>query len=561
MVMSRDEERQRPAGSMAAKALEFIARHKMDLLILLFIFLVAFFIRYSTLMDGGITWDERFYVHAGISYIDNLLHLNFGHEAWLDNNEQPPVSKYLYGFVIGLFNGGHYDYGAFFVSRVASALMGATICLLVYIFCREFFNTGIAIAASLILSLIPDFVAHTQIAALDSPVAFFFTITVILFMIALKRESRLYFLASGAAFGLLIGTKFNGVLALPVLIAIFFVYQRSNPAIGNKLREMFRDRRTRSGILGRVDSAVPIIPFAILVFLAGAIFYVSWPWIWNDPLNFARTLKHWTVVPEEYLLGSLQAHPLYYYPVYFLVTTPALLFIPLAAGVYSALRSKDPFKLAILIWFIVPFAYNLSTFIQDGMRYLLMIYPPMAILIADGVSVLASRAGAVIKTAHARTYAMAIIVVVLTIYLAATLLSFCPYYLDYYNELSGGSQAIYEDKLYEFGWWGEGIYDSVAYLEYNAEPGSTVLVAAQPNSIIWLYQKNLTYICPENFSVTVNDSVDYFIINPFIELYGDVSYNESQYELFYETGLHGAPLVKVFKNVGKPADSSSLAAG
>ena len=155
------------------------------------IFLAAFFVRYSTLMDSGITWDERFYVHAGITYIDNLMHLRFGENAWLDNNEQPPVGKYIYGLMIWLFNGGSYDYGAFFITRVTSALMGSIICVLVYILCREFFNRGTAILASVILSLIPDFVAHTQVGALDAPVAFFFTIVVLLFMLALKmRESK-----------------------------------------------------------------------------------------------------------------------------------------------------------------------------------------------------------------------------------------------------------------------------------------------------------------------------------------------------------------------------------
>ena len=237
------------------------------------------------------------------------------------------------------------------------------------------------------------------------------------------------------------------------------------------------------------------------------------------------------------------------YPAYFLATTPALLLVPLAAGIYSAFRSRDPFKIAMLTWFIVPFAYGISTLVQGGMRYLLMSYPPMAILIAIGVSALAARVGSAVKNTRASTYTAVAIAIVLIIYLSATLISFAPYYLDYYNELSGGPKAVYENKLFQIGWWGEGISDSVAYLEHNAKPGSTVLVVAQPNSEIWLYQKNLTYICPNDTSV-INDSVDYFITNALIERYNNISYNQSQYKLIYETDLHGAPLAKVYKNIG-----------
>ena len=44
---------------------------------------------------------------------------------------------------------------------------------------------------------------------------------------------------------------------------------------------------------------------------------------------------------------------------------------------------------------------------------------------------------------------------ILLVYLLISLAMVRPYYLDYYNSLSGGQQNVQEHRLLEFNWWGE----------------------------------------------------------------------------------------------------------
>ena len=70
---------------------------KNDIFIILIVLLFAFGVRYMSLMDQGITWDEPIYVDSGISYVHNLVTLDFSHGAWIKNIEHPPFGKLLYG--------------------------------------------------------------------------------------------------------------------------------------------------------------------------------------------------------------------------------------------------------------------------------------------------------------------------------------------------------------------------------------------------------------------------------------------------------------------------------
>ena len=403
-------------------------------------------------------------MHAGITYINNILHLNFVDTAWSENSEHPDVSKFLYGAAVWIFNAGVYDYNAFIVSKILSAVMGAITCAFVYLICVNFYDRRIALSAALILALIPDFVAHNQMAAIDGPVTLFFTVTLYLFMMAVKKNSIKYYIASAIALGVLIDTKFNGAFALPVMIAFFVIHRYKNMGANKKISELFHYNPNLPGILKKVDKYIPILPACSFFAIMLATIYILWPWIWYDPLDLGCTLKHWIVsISSEYFLGINQAAPLYYYPVYFIVPTQALLLVLLAIGIYSAARSRDVFKYILLLWLFVPFLYGFSNFVQGGMRYLLMIYPAVAILCAFGLDWMARIVSKYSIKLH--DIAFIILTAATVVYLIYTLLTITPYYLDYYNGLVDGVSNVNDHRLFNVVWWGEGVYDSVMYVE------------------------------------------------------------------------------------------------
>jgi 4-amino-4-deoxy-L-arabinose transferase-like glycosyltransferase len=528
----------RAAGEGRLKGLGWgLYSRRRDILILLLILVFAFAVRYITLMDMGITWDEPTYVHAGITYVNNILHLNFDSSAYMENLEHPPVAKYLYGMAIWIFNGGSDNYQAFVVARTLSATLGAATCGLVFLIGLEFIDAKTGFISAIILALIPDFVAHTQIAALDGPLAFFFTLTMYLFMKALKTENKGYYVASAISLGLLVDTKFNGLLILPVMASLFLLHKY----LGRKEKNISLTAIARTYLpLGHILGY-----FLIAVVTA----FLIYPWAWGGFDNIRLTLQHWTYVPTEYFLGINGPAPLGYYPIYFMATTPALLFLPLALGVFFVLRSRDPFKYAALLWLILPFIYDLSSFKQGGMRYLLMIYPALALLCGMGLTTASAWVARAMKDRRYKDMAFIALSMITVVYLIATLISISPYYLDYYNGLVGGLPNVYEHKMFDVGWWGEGIYDSARYIENTAPPNSSIYVAAMPPYLVNYYGFNETYITPNSEGANIYYGVDYLLTNTYSDWFIKPGYDPGDYQLVYATKVQGVPLASVYKRV------------
>lgn len=507
------------------------------IILFLIIFVFAFSVRYVNLMGEGITWDEPVYVHGGIAYVDSLMHLNLTSEAYSFNLEHPPVAKYLYGAAIWAFNGGKEDLNAYVVAKVVSAFLGAAACVLTFFIGWEFFNGRIAFISALILALIPDFVAHTQIAALDGPVAFFFTLTMALFMMALKTKSKGYYIASAVSLGLLIDTKLTGLLILPVMALLFIARRYPGP---------------HDNVAGMIRHYLPLRYILGFIIVAAATAFIIYPWAWGGVGDLKQTLDHWnTPAAAKYFLGSIQQAPLYYYPVYFLVTTPTLLFLPLALGALYILRSRDPYKLGILLWLIVPFAYDFGSFKQDGMRYILMIYPAVALICGAGLEDAAGRIKAMLSGPLENKAIFTILSAMAVVYLIVTLASVSPYYLDYYNVLAGGPANVYEHNFFEFGWWGEGIYESIQYVDHDALPGEPAFVACKPEHLVKIYldndDSNAAYSVPKSrLTILFPGSADYVITNTLTDE-SNLSFDRPGYRLVHMSQVQGAPLAEVYK--------------
>ncbi|HEY3422524.1 MAG TPA: glycosyltransferase family 39 protein, partial [Methanocellaceae archaeon] len=202
---------------------------RFDVLLIVLILIFAFALRMYGLMDVGLTYDEPITVASGIYYIHNLEAQNFSPDVWAQNMEHPPVAKYIYGIANLLFNGGGFSYNTYAVAKSASALMGALTCVLTFMIGRELYDRRVGLAAAFILSLTPVFLAHTQIAAIDAPIVFFFTLTLFLFIAALRRNRLPYYAASAVSLGLLVSTKFNGILILPVMAILYLLFRHRHP--------------------------------------------------------------------------------------------------------------------------------------------------------------------------------------------------------------------------------------------------------------------------------------------------------------------------------------------
>jgi hypothetical protein len=112
---------------------------------------------------------------------------------------------------------------------------------------------------------------------------------------------------------------------------------------------------------------------------------------------------------------------------------------------------------------------------QDGVRYVMPSVVALAVCSAAGWEWLASRFKLYVP-----------LLAVMVAYLAVTLLSIHPYYLDYFAEEVGGVSTVQKHGWFETAWWGEGVDRAVDYVNEHAAKGAHVYRdCIEPAHLAW----------------------------------------------------------------------------
>lgn len=475
--------------------------NKLVILIPLFIFLVAFGIRLYGLNFQGETWDEIAYYNASHQYLSNVKHLDFNSDHWNANKEHPPIAKYIYAFFsINNYLKAETDFTS---GRVASALMGALTVLITYLIGRDLFSRKVGIVSAIILMLLPYFIGFNKVYGLDTPTVLSFTLTVWLFLRAVKLNSNLYYLLAVISLGFALGIRLNNLLLYPLLFLIYLIF------FG---RDIFKNSQG----LWRIFMFLLIPPL---------IFYLTWPWLWQNPMvHLNLTIGHWGEVKEIFLGQNISA-PYGYYFIYFLATTPALILISMIPFLWKLFTQKNKYLWIIFIWFLIPFLWTFATIRQDGIRYILMLYPPLAIISAYSISLIK----------NSRIFLLTLIT--LTGYLIFVDVKIHPYYIDYYNEFVGGPQKVYDNKWFQVGWWGEGLEEATGWLNKNAPKQAKIYYNVIPYHTTGILRNDL---------IRTADNPDFIVINPNSQWYQNAQVADN-YQLVYSVRADHAPIAQVYK--------------
>ena len=216
------------------------------------VFAGALGVRLVDLNGAGETSDEWAYSGAGRIYVSNIAHGYWESAYWHTNEEHPPIGKYLYGLVSHLSGTDSYS-----PLRATAAGLGALTVLLVWRLGVRYMGGRAALFAAVVLALLPAFVAHGKVAALDAPSAFLATLSAFLFIRSFDFAGRLdqaaarngYLLGAAFVASLAFSTKFSNVLVFFFMVFVIIADQW--------------DRIRRRGII-EVPLAVyalPILPF------------------------------------------------------------------------------------------------------------------------------------------------------------------------------------------------------------------------------------------------------------------------------------------------------------
>lgn len=498
------------------------------LFIVSLIFAFSFVLRIWHLNDMGRTWDEGSYIEAGNKFIRLLLKGNFDDPSWYLVSDHPPLARYAYGIASFLDIQGYHKNGEpiyrydYTYSRLVSVLFSSLCAVLIFLIAEEFISSFVGAVAAVIFSMIPFFLGLSQLATLESFIIFFFTASTYCFFKLFQRFSKKTLIAAGIVSGLALLVKQSNIILFPLFLGLYGIkYVSSN-------------HTTKHFFSKYLLSIMLIFLIAILTFV------LLWPMPWTHFSEaFEIQEKMWIndvklSLPEVFL-GKLILVPRIYYIVLFIITTPVILYLLFIAGLLLINKRKNWILYGIVFWFVFPFIQSFYPFKQHGVRYIIEIYAPFSILAAIGFDYIA---GFLTKNVVKKFY----LFIPIFLYLFFNLLKISPYYLDYFNELVGGVNNVYQKRLFQIGWWGQGIGEAGYYVQRIAPKGSTVGFALSPNVLPPMKGLNVTrYLNTKKYDFVI---VNYYTI---IRDGFDDSQIRKNYELIHTVDADKAHLVYVYK--------------
>lgn len=480
--------------------------------------------------------DEWFHYFVSARTIAAVKHLDFspaGHQYRID---LPPVYKYIYGIPALLttkFAPSDPSYGDVNLTytRLASALMTSLTAVVILLFGWEFLSPFVGVVASLIFSFLPPIVAYAKVLSSDTPGVLLFSLSVYLFIKAMKKGgNNIFYLLTAISVGLTISSKYNNFLIFVLLVAILLLSQYK------KIR--------KDGVFEVPFNLFLILPISIFIFFA------IWPWLWTEPFShLIQSFDHWVRQGSGFVSLNLQ-----YFPVYFAITVPVVILF--LFSIFFVLLIKDG-RLeywTLLFWFLVPFLVTFSKYKIDGIRFITSALVPVSLMAAVAIVSLSGLISQRIKKLPISVKGLLGFLVI--VYLLVIDVKFHPYYLDYFNELIGGPRGAAARRV-PVGFWGEGVKEAVDYVNKTAPQGSLVQFAvSQPNFIPKLRSDLVRAkpILPENLQL-LNDPTTYQKelagdnkLADFIVRYQvDVPNVEKYYSTFYQSKVLDYPLATVYR--------------
>ncbi len=328
--------------------------------------------------------------------------------------------------------------------------------------------------ASLSLALYPLFWAESHFNnEKDMPETIYWSFLIFTFWKAMIDRSWKWMLASGLLFGLALGTKFN-ILFLPVVIIPWMaayllpLYKRGS------LQKLFLENRKL------------ILSFILIPIMGGVIFFVSWPYLWADPIaNIGNVIKFYknlgiTTNINANFVGPLGVNT---YPIQWIVftTPPVVLFFSLMGVIYSLVTlksSKDKLPLLFLLWLVLPIARVTwpGTTIYGGIRQIMEYVPALAILSGLGVYAIFK----IISFKINRKFVITGFLLLLFVPHIYKLISIHPAENVYFNSLIGGLKGAQEKNFPAWGNSFGGPYRlGVEWINRNATEGARVAYARE----------------------------------------------------------------------------------
>lgn len=506
-------------------------------LIVLLIFLFSILLRLWNLNQIGRTWDEAEYVEPGYKYIKLLSKGDFDNSYFYTTYNHPPLIKYLYGIAAHLdiekidSNGEPVFKYDLTYSRAVSLIVFSIGVIFVILIGWEFISPFCGVVAGIILSLLPFSLGLSQLVTAESMKIFIYTVVIYIYMRLLEKYSLKKLILSGILTGIALQIKQTNILL--ILLLGFMYYFRYKSLKGEE-----KDSFIKKSLLYLFTVSVISI-FVFFLVWPQAIFHFNDLYTINKKLwsvEFSSKIWQITLSPPEVFFGRLMLTPIFYYAVYFFITIPVVILGFFFMGIFSLCKKKNWKLYFLMVWFFLPFILSVYSWRQHGLRYIIEIYPSISLIAALGFTVLLNKLK--IKN-HSRIFFF----LPVAIYMFILLLQIKPYYLDYFNELIGGTGTVYKHRLFQIGWWGQGVGEAGKYLSKIISSNSKIGIAVSPVHVVPpLNQQVYIYRDTEEY--------DYIVVNYYNILREgfDDRKIRVRYKPIYFVYADGAVLATVYKH-------------
>ena len=249
-----------------------------------------------------------------------------------------------------------------FAAKFPSAIMGLALVLLTYFMGKFLFNSWTGFAAGVILSTTYTFFKYARHCMLDVTLAFFCTLALFAFVLAMRKDRR-YFWLWGLALGLAFLTK-SALGLFPLIVTILFL------------------------LVDRQWKVLTWIPFwGGLVVEASIVLWWCWSQYHTDAPKFIE--EHIRgVILEKFYMG--EAPPWYQHFSFLvdMVTFNWLWFLPMGFGLWRLARkihTNHSTALFLLLWCLtLPLFMSLVRYRMPW--YLIQVFPAFALAAAMALS-------------------------------------------------------------------------------------------------------------------------------------------------------------------------------
>jgi hypothetical protein len=345
----------------------------------------------------------------------------------------------------------------------------------------------------------------------------------------MKKFSYKKLIITGVLVGLSLEVKQSNLLLFLIIGLIYFFWYLNIGKLKNKL------------INKKLVSLICILIISIITFV------ILWPMpYWHLDIINKINQQTWLVktAPPIIFWGKLIQSPVIYFLTFFFISTPLAVIILMLAGFKKISNEKKWIGYSFIIWLAIPFFQSFYVWRVHGLRYIIEIYAPLSIIAAIGL-------GYITEKLKFKNKGKIISLTIVFLYLLIIIYQIKPYYLDYFNELVGGTKGVSNNKYFELGWWGQGLREAGYYLRDNARKGSSVGLFISPPFLFPPTDKfKLIFINPNTGVYNPNIKYDYIVVNDYHVLREgfDDSKIRRDYKLFYQVKASGASIVNVYQS-------------